>query len=404
MKILLITTVFPSPLQPNKGAFNRAMVQALSVEHEVKVVSPIPWTIAFPRPQGMPRACAIGGVEAHYPVYFYTPKIFRRWYGEFFWHSVRSTLRMVVRDFPPDVVMGYWAHPDGHAAVRLARRLHIPSVVMVGGTDVLVLADDAGRRRSIRRVLEQADSVVTVSQDLKRVVAAWPVPAGKIHVVYRGIDTTRFHGGDRVAARMRLGLPSNAPVLIWVGHMVPVKGLDVLIDAMALAMARADFRLYLVGDGPLRAELERRSAALRLANRVTFAGYVAHDELGDWYRAADLTVLPSRSEGVPNVLLESIASGTPFVASRVGGVPEIADPLIDRLVSPGDPTALADAVVDAITSPSRLPRRYVPVSSSQASAQLLQVLAGVAGTRMPPVAVSGTWAATPTVGVRTARI
>jgi glycosyltransferase involved in cell wall biosynthesis len=193
------------------------------------------------------------------------------------------------------------------------------------------------------------------------------------------------------------------PVLLWVGHMVPVKGLDVLINACALACGRADFRLYLIGSGPLREDLVRQAAALGVTDRVQFVGYVAHDQLGDWYRAADMTVLPSHSEGVPNVLLESIASGTPFVASRVGGVPEIADPLIDRLVAPGNPTALADALVDAIIAPSRLPRRVMPISTEEASTRLLQVLAGVRRSRATQAASNGAWAAPSSAQARVTR-
>ena len=100
-------------------------------------------------------------------------------------------------------------------------------------------------------------------------------------------------------------------------------------------------RVCLVGDGPQRGRLQARAAAPGLAGRVVFAGAVGHETLPLWYRAADLTVLPSLSEGVPNVLLESLACGTPFVASRVGSIPDLTlDPEND-LVPPGDPVALA---------------------------------------------------------------
>ena len=168
--------------------------------------------------------------------------------------------------------------------------------------------------------------------------------------------------------------------------MVSVKGLEVLIEACAEAATRIDFRLYLVGNGPLYSKLQRRSVELGIEGRVTFAGYVPHADLPDWYRAADLMVLPSHSEGIPNVLLESIASGTPFVASRVGGIPEIADPLLDRLVAPADVGALADAIVDSLAAPSRIDRRTMPISSAtDAAERLLDVLASaVRGSRPVP--------------------
>jgi glycosyltransferase involved in cell wall biosynthesis len=379
MKILLVTTVFPTPLQPNKGAFNREMVRALGASHEVQVIAPVAWPIAYrARREGQTweRARRLDDVEVRHPVYYYTPKLLRPHYGAFFWWSIRRTVNQMLRDFEPDVVIGYWAHPDGQAAVHLARRLGVPAVVMVGGTDVLVLGHEARRRQAIRRVLDDADAIVAVSQDLKRALEGWELPGSKVHVVRRGIDVARFKPGDRDAARRRLGITPAARALLWVGHMVPVKGVEVLIEACAEAATLTDFHLYLVGNGPLSSKLQRRSVELGIERRVTFVGYVPHADLPDWYRAADLMVLPSHSEGIPNVLLESIASGTPFVASRVGGIPEIADPLLDRLVAPADARALAHALVDSLTAPSRLERRTLSIgTATDAAERLLDVLA-----------------------------
>jgi len=103
-----------------------------------------------------------------------------------------------------------------------------------------------------------------------------------------------------------------------------------------------------VGDGPLRRGLMAQTETHSLSTHITFVGPKLHDELGDWYRAADLTVLPSRSEGLPNVLRESLACGTPFVSTNVGGIPEIADPDCSLLVPPNDPQALADAIAQGL--------------------------------------------------------
>ena len=233
-------------------------------------------------------------------------------------------------------MLGYWAHPDGEAAVRAAATANVPAVVMVGGSDVLLLTGDSARRRCILGVLSSADAVLTVGHDLRERLLGMGLPAPRIHAFSRGVDESVFHPGDKAEARARLGVAPDVRLFLWVGRMVPVKGLDVLLAACAILHRKgAAFRLALVGDGPLRRSLEEQAATLGLGDTVMFAGSVAHGRLGDWYRAADLTVLPSRSEGVPNVLLESLACGTPFVASRVGGVPALApDPR--ALVPPGD--------------------------------------------------------------------
>src|SRR5262249_20192692 len=110
--------------------------------------------------------------------------------------------------------------------------------------------------------------------------------------------------------------------------------------------------LVAVGDGPLRPDLERQAAASGLCGRVRFIGSRPWSELPDWYRAADVFCLPSHSEGVPNVLLEASACGTPWVASQVGGIPEIANLGVSRLVPPNTPPALAAALRAALTEPA----------------------------------------------------
>src|SRR4029079_13229107 len=114
-----------------------------------------------------------------------------------------------------------------------------------------------------------------------------------------------------------------------------------------------------------------------LAERVTMLGAVPHAKLADYYRAADLTVLPSLSEGVPNVLMESIACGTPFVASNVGGIPEIADPDMDCLVPPADPPALARGIEQHLNikrCDCRRARRFEPMTVSESARRLSRVL------------------------------
>jgi glycosyltransferase involved in cell wall biosynthesis len=142
-----------------------------------------------------------------------------------------------------------------------------------------------------------------------------------------------------------LNLPADTPLILFVGNLVSVKGLDVLLDACGrLHAGGVSYTCLLIGAGPLRGELDSRVQHLGLRERIRFVGQVPNDQLPDWYRAATVFVLPSRSEGVPNVLLEAAACGAPFVASRVGGVPEVTHLGINQLVPPNDSQLLADAL------------------------------------------------------------
>jgi len=388
MRILIVTNDFPNPQQPARGMFNFQMARALARTSEVVVIAPVSWRDEWrlrARRKELQRARTMHGLEIHHPRYYYPPGMLRTAYGWFLWRSVASTAEKVLAAFHPDVVMGYWLHPDGDVALRIARRADVPGVVMSGGSDVLLLARHSARRRCITRVLQGADAAIFVSEHLARAAAQLGIGDTPLHVVRRGVDLDRFCPGDRASSRRRLGLDSKKLVLLWVGRMVRVKGLDVLIDACGrLQRGGLDFALYLAGDGPLRKDLAARAVATGVAGRVVFAGVVQHGDLPDWYRAADVTVLPSRSEGVPNVLLESTACGTPFVASDVGGIAEVADPLLDRLVPAENADALAKAITDVAGVRTTTPRRFTPVSWGESAASLEEVFRGVIEERKRP--------------------
>lgn len=388
MRLLFFSNVFPTPAQPTRGSFNRNLIRALAERHEVRSVTPIPWTeelsgrIRKHRRIDRDRTGWVDGIRVNYPRFFYPPKVLHAHYGTFLWASVRKTMAKVLDEFSPDGIIAYWTHPDGEVAVRAARSANIPAVVMVGGSDVLILTrQDENRRRAIIRVLQEADRVVCVSHDLADAVEHLGISRSKIAVVYRGIDDSQFFPSDSNATRLWHRVSDSDRLLLSVGRLVPVKGFSDLITAYSkVAAKRRDFRALIAGSGPLRSELQNQINELNLASRVKLLGNQTADELAELYRAADLSVLPSHSEGVPNVLLESIASGTPFVATNVGGIPEIADTTRDILVSAGNPSELAAAIeqhLDRWPRGSQLdlpPRSFEPWTWQESASQMTDVV------------------------------
>ena len=348
MRILAVTHQFPTPLQPTFASYNRQQFAELSRIHELRVIRPVPWTIAtasWARGQWMGRGPVhVGSIEVQYPVFYYSPRVGSHLYGKFFEASVRGLVERVIDSYRPDVLLTSWAHPDGWAAARLGRRAGLPVVLKVLGSDVLVLSKGR-RRKHVVDALCGADGVIAVSQDLKRNVVSLGVPEERVHVVPEGLSTDQFSPGDQNAARVRLDLPRDGKLILFVGSVLKSKGAADLIRACALLRDRGmAFFCRIVGHGHDAASIDQLIRTCHLTDRVTRTGVRPHAELVDWYRASDIVTLPSYTEGIPNVLREAIACGKPFVSTNVGGIPEIADPSFSRLVPPAAVRELADAL------------------------------------------------------------
>lgn len=355
-KLLFVSTVYPTPWEPHKGPANRSTVESLRLLGcDVRVVAPVPWTKRTRSP------VRVTPVE-HYPTYWYTPRVLQSRYHAMMGWSIGRNLANVTREFRPDAVLAAWADPEGTVALRHAHALGVPAGVIAMGSDVMLLPQSAPRRRVIAATIENADHVFAVGSVLQRTAIELGARPERVSNFLCGVDLTRFGPGDCGGARARLGLRTGGPLLLWIGSMGTVKATERLLYAAGRLTAEfPELSIALVGDGPRRLFLEQVIAGTpTLAGRVHFAGSVAHDNLPDWYRAASLFVLPSRSEGVPNVLLEAMTCGLPFVASDVGSIADLLPYGGSAVVPEGDIPALTNAVGDALRSnPTGIaPRSY----------------------------------------------
>ncbi len=363
MKLLLITSTYPTPRMPSQGVFNKQLVAALNSSHSVRVIAPIPWTSVRPWAAEESQANSEStDMSVVHPTFYYPPQLMRWTYGWWYWKSIQQSFQKMTVDFRPDVILGYWAHPDSDAALRAARTLKVPTVVMIGGSDVRILARSGKRRIAIQAVLQNANRVVAFSQDLAKHVSDLRVPSHRIDVVYRGVDRSLFKPCDRGEARRNVDVDSSSLIVVWVGRMVEVKNPAMAIRAAVKWQQQFgdQFRLIMIGEGQLKPGLEQLADQLGIRKCCSFLGALPHAQIANWFQAANLTILTSHSEGVPNVLLESIACGTPFVATDVGGVREIADPQADTLIAADDVSALQDAVIEKLNDRTQHAR---PVST-----------------------------------------
>ena len=365
MRILALTTLYPNPFQPQRATFNRHRLRILGEELPVRVIAPIAWTDEWkarrsgksPLPAG--RRIQFDGLTVEHPRSVFPPKVGRRWHGHFYLKSVRAAFARAIEEFQPTLLFAPWAYPDGWAAVKLGREANLPVVIQCHGSDVLLLDRFPARKKRTIEAVTAADGVVAVSRDIARNLEAMGVNPERVRVIYDGVDLSKFQPGIKAEARGRLGLTGVDPVILYVGNLVPVKAVDVLLDACCQLMRENfPFQMIVIGDGPLRSKLEALAVELGLKERVRFTGSVPHENLPGWFQAADLFVLPSHSEGVPTVLLEASACRTPWVASRVGGIPEIEHLGLSKLVTPNRPSELAAAIRERLTI--RIPADYRP--------------------------------------------
>ncbi|WP_339728402.1 glycosyltransferase [uncultured Gimesia sp.] len=360
------------------------MIQALSELHPIHVVSPVSWLDEFshyikhkaPLNREWLPVESSGRLSAEYPRFYYLPKILHQHYGQFLYWSIKKSLHQAITAFQPDIILSYWLHPDGAVAVRVAQEHGLPVVTMTGGSDILLLTKNRQRKRAIKTVLQQADGVITVSDDIMSAVKQLKIHPDKIHTIYRGVNRSLFTPGDQQAARQRLGLPLDRKIIVSVGRLEPVKGHTVLLDAcLKISKQGIPFTCYVLGEGSLEATLLQKIKEYGLEGLFQLNGSQQQSRLADWYRAADVIALPSLSEGIPNVLLEAISCGKQFVASRVGGIPEIADPVCDQLVPPNDPEELAEAICSMFSNPIQSETRsFEPISWQESAVQISQIL------------------------------
>lgn len=329
MKILTITSLFPNSIQPELGVFIKHRVTALAKFSELRVVAPVPWLPRFwfgkrAYINKIPSKEIIDGVQVYHPRYFITPKIGRRYYGLFYYLSIRSFVKKLQREHSFEIIDSHWAYPDGYACVKLGKFLNCPVSVSLRGSDIHSYIDFPPRRIRITETLNNADIVIPVSSSMKPLIAQLGVDENKTSVIENAVDHDLFGHIEMAQAKKCLQLKTKK-IILSVGRFEQPKRFDLLIKAFARLSkdTYSDYSLVLVGGGSLEENLKDISIVNKVSDRVVFAGPQPQDMLKNWYNAAEIVCLASDKEGCPNVLLESLACGTPIVASDVGGVSDI---------------------------------------------------------------------------------
>jgi teichuronic acid biosynthesis glycosyltransferase TuaC len=351
IRLLTFSTLFPHAARPNHGIFveNRLRHLLASQQAISTVLAPVPW---FPSRSGRfgdwalnaraPTAETRHGIAISHPRYPVIPKIgmlAAPWL--LFRAMVPQVARLLAEGHRFDAIDAHYIYPDGVAATWLGRRFGLPVVMTARGTDVNLIPRHRGPRRLIQGAIRDASAIIAVSAALKQVLVELGAPPDKVTVLRNGVETDLFHPPvDRTAARAALGL--KGPTLISVGGLIERKGHHRTIEAMRQLPG---FELLIAGEGPERERLSGLVASFGLSDRVRLLGPRPHRELPALYGAADASVLASSREGWANVLLESMACGTPVVAANIWGNPEVVrTPEAGVIYEPNTPDGLAAGV------------------------------------------------------------
>ena len=360
-RLLSLATLFPNAHQPRFGTFVARSLEALAArgDWQVTVINPIGLPV-YPGRSRTRRKQLLGsarenGLEVHRVGFPIIPALSGPFNSELIARAVGKTARELHAGAPFDLIDAQFFFPDGPAAETLSHLLGgLPFAIKARGADISYW----GRRRHALRQMREAGwnaaLLLAVSEALKADMIDIGLPANRIAVHYTGLDRDLFNPLDRFECRTRLAehfgfaLPAGAPLLATVGALIPRKGQEFVLDALARI---PHAHLLLAGKGPDEAKLRAQAARLGIAERVHFLGSLDHTLLPVLLSACDALVSPSASEGLANAWVEALACGCPLVITDAGGARELLTSAAAGRIVPRDEAAIAEAVQDLLADP-----------------------------------------------------
>lgn len=331
MNILTVTTLFPNHNDPKHGIFVLTRLRHLKKRFPditVTVIAPVPW---FPfsskvfgeysKYAGVPDVEVIEGITVYHPRYVVIPKLGMQITPKLLAGSIKSSIRKLLKTQSFDVIDGHYFFPDGVALAEAANEFGIPFTCTARGTDINLIPQNPAAKEKILKVFAKASHLMAVCHALKEEMCKLGAEQDSVTVLRNGVDLERFKASNydqQQNKKIEKGIKQK--LVLSIGWLIERKGHYLIIEAIK---DLPDVTLAIAGDGPDRRALESLAAKYAVTDRVMFLGALPQQQLNDWLQAADASVLASSREGWANVLLESMASGTPVVATRVWGTPEV---------------------------------------------------------------------------------
>lgn len=335
LKVLFITTWYPSKEQPVGGVFVREHAKAVRLCNDVVVLHCAVknsnlkglWRIEQDTDEsineGIPtwRVC-----RRRLPIRIIS-------YFNFIWSILRGFQHIVSTGFRPDIIHAH-IYEAGVPAILIGKFYNIPVVITEHNTAFPRRLLSGNAILKAKFAFKQAKFVLPVSSSLQKAIEGYGIRA-RFRILPNVVDTSVFYPSPKAKE------VSNPKRILFTGLLVPIKGIPYLLKALAqLNRQRGDWQLNIVGDGPSRIEYVHLVEQLGITQKVTFHGTKSKQEVAEFMRQADLFVLPSLAETFSVVTAEALATGIPVLATRSGGPEEFVTKEAGLLVNPGDAEAL----------------------------------------------------------------
>jgi sugar transferase (PEP-CTERM/EpsH1 system associated) len=349
-KILVFTNAFPRSFDPNKGLAVKEEIEQLRRYFDIKIISAIPRNIFSTENNNVPQNIWINDIEVFQPLYYTVPRIGIIFSGYSYYLAVKRMVEELHERFNFNLILSYWTYPDGLAASIYAKRFNAPFIIRPRGSDVNVFLNHGFLRKKLKTVFKRADKIMPKSTDLQESIKRIGMYSDKLCAIPNGINLKEFYPLDKEECRKKLDVPLDKKIVLFVGNLLPIKGVSCLLEAIKVldARKRNDMVFQILGSGKLENNVREAIKKFKFVSAV-LEGEIPHKDLPVWINASDLVCITSLNEGCPNILLESLACGIPVVATKVGGIPEIINSdMLGILVPKNDIHTIANAIEEAL--------------------------------------------------------
>ena len=364
IKVLVIVGSFPTKVNPSAAIFVLNQLEILKKFCEFKVIVPYAYVPSiryfnpFYKYYGVPFKEKIKGIGVYRPRYLQISRFF-------LFNSLLRSMAMLMeaaniyftalpiikkleKEWEFDIIHIHGPISEGIIGSYVKKKYGKPLVITFHGEDVTVLSKMRLLKNVYINTLRNCNSLIFVTGYLREVLNE-KLPDNKVFIIPSGYMVKRFRPLNKDRCMQILNLPKDKKIILFVGGLAERKGPEYLIKSIYLALKkRKDIACWIVGGGKLMKSLKNMTHEMKLDGFVNFAGYRLPDEIPLWMNASDLLVLPSLDEGLPNVVVESLACGKPVVATNVPGNLEVINKDVGYLVKPKDENDLAEKIIMAL--------------------------------------------------------